>query len=224
MPYRHLTGNGQVDGEPAPLVTAVMPSSPLGESGKQRPDVQPDLGLGRGRGSGAPGPEPACSSPSCWSPAGRPQDRVSALTRVVARAGRVVPAGGGLLAAQPEGERSRDAGGRRRGRDRQRPVLHRGRGRRGAWCWTPSGCTCSVCRTCSATSATGTRARSPGCSTRRRSTSSTPATSSPTATRSPGRTGTSATSVAARPSLLEPTRLVLDVDLGDPYAAGVRDR
>ena len=30
----------QVDGGAPPLVTVVMPSSPLGESGKERPDVR----------------------------------------------------------------------------------------------------------------------------------------------------------------------------------------
>ena len=39
VPYAGPTGDGQVDGGPPPLVTVVMPSTPLGESGKQRPDV-----------------------------------------------------------------------------------------------------------------------------------------------------------------------------------------
>ena len=83
VPYRHLTSNGQADGEPAPLVTAVMPSSPLGESGKQRPDVRQtwdwegaEAAVARA-GAGVLVTELLVAG---WSP----QDRVSALTRVVA--------------------------------------------------------------------------------------------------------------------------------------------
>ena len=39
VPYPGSSGDDQVDGGPAPLVTVVMPSTPLGQSGKQRPDV-----------------------------------------------------------------------------------------------------------------------------------------------------------------------------------------
>lgn len=38
VPYRNPGGNGLVGGGPAPLVTVVLPSSPLGAAGKQRPD------------------------------------------------------------------------------------------------------------------------------------------------------------------------------------------
>lgn len=83
VPYRSPTGNGQVDGGPGPLVTVVMPSSPLGESGKQRPDVRQTWDW--------PGAEAAVARAGAavlvtelaadgWSP----QDRVNALTRVVA--------------------------------------------------------------------------------------------------------------------------------------------
>ena len=39
MPYVVPDRDGHVDGGPAPLVTVVMPATPLGQSGKQRPDV-----------------------------------------------------------------------------------------------------------------------------------------------------------------------------------------
>jgi Domain of unknown function (DUF4261) len=39
VPYLGSKGDDPVDGGPPPLVTVVMPSSPLGQSGKQRPDV-----------------------------------------------------------------------------------------------------------------------------------------------------------------------------------------
>ncbi len=82
VPYRNPTANGQVDGVPAPLVTAVMPSSPLGESGKERPDVRQtwdwedaEAAVTRAN-AGVLVTELLVAG---WSP----QDRVSALTRVV---------------------------------------------------------------------------------------------------------------------------------------------
>jgi hypothetical protein len=39
VPYAGPNGNRRVEGGQAPLVTVVMPSTPLGQSGKQRPDV-----------------------------------------------------------------------------------------------------------------------------------------------------------------------------------------
>ena len=82
VPYRNPTGNGQVAAGPAPLVTVVMPSSPLGESGKQRPDVRQTWDWA--------GAEAAVARANAgvlvtellvagWSP----QDRVTALSRVV---------------------------------------------------------------------------------------------------------------------------------------------
>jgi Domain of unknown function (DUF4261) len=75
--------DGQAGGGPAPLVTVVMPSTPLGESGKQRPDVSQTWDWA--------GAEPAVARATAgvivtellvtgWSA----QDRVAALTRVVA--------------------------------------------------------------------------------------------------------------------------------------------
>ena len=84
VPYRNPTGDGQVDGGPASLVTAVMGSSPLGESGKQRPDVSQtwdwegaEDAVARA-GAGVLVTELLVAG---WSP----QDRVNALTRVVGR-------------------------------------------------------------------------------------------------------------------------------------------
>ena len=90
VPYGNLGGNGRVDSGPAPLVTAVMPSSPLGESGKQRPDVRQTWDWA--------GAEEAVARANAgvlvtellvagWSP----QDRVNALTRVVVALARWSP-------------------------------------------------------------------------------------------------------------------------------------
>lgn len=83
VPYRDRGGNGQVDGAPAPLVTVVLPSSPLAVAGKQRPDA--------GQTWDWPGAEQAIARVRAgvivtellvagWSA----QDRVNAVTRVVA--------------------------------------------------------------------------------------------------------------------------------------------
>jgi hypothetical protein len=82
VPYRTPGGNGQAASGPAPLVTVVMPSSRPGESGKQRPDV--------GQTWDWKGAEDAVARAEVgvlvtellvagWSP----QDRVNALTRVL---------------------------------------------------------------------------------------------------------------------------------------------
>jgi Domain of unknown function (DUF4261) len=83
VPYRSAAGNGQADGAPTPLVTVVMPSSPLGNSGKQRPDASQtwdwedaEDAVARAR-AGVLVTELLVAG---WSP----QDRVDALTRVVA--------------------------------------------------------------------------------------------------------------------------------------------
>ena len=75
--------DGQVDSGPAPLVTVVMPSTALGESGKQRPDVSQtwdwegaEAAVARGK-AGVIVTELLTAG---WSA----QDRVAALTRVVA--------------------------------------------------------------------------------------------------------------------------------------------
>ena len=83
VPHRGSTGDGQADAGRPPLVTVVMPSSPLGQSGKQRPDVSQTWDW--------EGAEAAVARATMgvlvtellaagWSA----QDRVNALTRVVA--------------------------------------------------------------------------------------------------------------------------------------------
>ena len=83
VPYPGSKRNGQVDGGPAPLITVVMPSTPLGQSGKQRPDVSQTWDW--------EGAEAAVARATAgvivtellmagWSA----QERVTALTRVVA--------------------------------------------------------------------------------------------------------------------------------------------
>ncbi|HLL62757.1 MAG TPA: DUF4261 domain-containing protein [Propionibacteriaceae bacterium] len=83
VPYRSPRGNGQAEGGPDPLVTVVMPSSPLGEPGKQRPDARQtwdwadaEEAVARA-GAGVLVTELLVAG---WSP----QDRVAAMTRVVA--------------------------------------------------------------------------------------------------------------------------------------------
>jgi hypothetical protein len=91
VPYRSATtANGRAEGGPAPLVTVVMPSSPLGESGKQRPDVrqtwdweEAEDAVVRAR-AGVLVTELLVAG---WSP----QDRVNALTRVVDAVARWSP-------------------------------------------------------------------------------------------------------------------------------------
>jgi Domain of unknown function (DUF4261) len=83
VPYQATDRNGQVDGGSAPLVTVVMPSTPLGQSGKQRPDVSQTWdwrGAEAAIGRSAAGVIVTELLMAGWSP----QDRVSALTRVVA--------------------------------------------------------------------------------------------------------------------------------------------
>ena len=83
VPYRTRPATVRSTADRSPLVTAVMPSSPLGESGKQRPDVRQTWDW--------EGAEAAVARADAgvlvtellvagWSP----QDRVNALTRVVA--------------------------------------------------------------------------------------------------------------------------------------------
>jgi hypothetical protein len=90
VPYRSATADGRAEGGPAPLVTVVMPSSPLGESGKQRPDVrqtwdweEAEDAVARAR-AGVLVTELLVAG---WSP----QDRVNALTRVVDAVARWSP-------------------------------------------------------------------------------------------------------------------------------------
>ncbi len=90
VPYRSATGNGQVDGAPAPLVTAVMPSSPLGESGKQRPDVRQTWDWADAEAAVVRAEAGVLVTEllvAGWSA----QDRVNALTRVVAALARWTP-------------------------------------------------------------------------------------------------------------------------------------
>ena len=82
VPYRSPASNGRTEGGPAPLVTVVMPSSPVGEAGKQRPDVRQtwdwegaEVAVARA-GAGVLVTELPVAG---WSLA----DRVKALTRVV---------------------------------------------------------------------------------------------------------------------------------------------
>ncbi len=81
--YRDPDSNGQVDGAPAPLITVVLPSSPLGVAGKQRPDPgqtwdwpEAEQAVARA-GAGVIVTELLVAG---WSA----QDRVNAVTRVVA--------------------------------------------------------------------------------------------------------------------------------------------
>jgi hypothetical protein len=83
VPYPDPGGNGRTDGAPAPLVTAVLPSSPLGVAGKQRPDAgqtwdwpEAEQAVARA-GAGVIVTELLVAG---WSA----QDRVNAVTRVVA--------------------------------------------------------------------------------------------------------------------------------------------
>jgi Domain of unknown function (DUF4261) len=82
VPYRSAGANGQVDGGPGPLVTVVMPSSSLEESGKQRPDARQTWDWAGAEaavtqaGAGVLVTELLVAG---WSA----QDRVNALTRVV---------------------------------------------------------------------------------------------------------------------------------------------
>jgi hypothetical protein len=83
VPYLGSDRDGQVDGGPAPLVTVVMPSTPLGESGKQRPDVSQTWdweGAEAAVARGTAGVIVTELLTAGWSA----QDRVAALTRVVA--------------------------------------------------------------------------------------------------------------------------------------------
>ena len=83
VPYAGAGRNGQVDGGPAPLVTVVMPSTPLGQSGKQRPDVSQTWDWEGAEAAVARGTAGVIVTEllmAGWSA----QDRVTALTRVVA--------------------------------------------------------------------------------------------------------------------------------------------
>src|SRR5919112_5475052 len=87
VPYSRPDDNGP-NGGPAPLVTVVMPSSPLGEGGKSRPDAsqtwdweEAEAAVARSK-AGVLVTEMLVSG---WSA----QDRVDALTRVVVALARV---------------------------------------------------------------------------------------------------------------------------------------
>jgi hypothetical protein len=83
VPYRSSSGNGQVESGSAQLVTVVMPSSPLAESGKQRPDARQTwdwAGAEEAVARARAGLLVTELQVAGWSP----QDRVGALTRVVA--------------------------------------------------------------------------------------------------------------------------------------------
>lgn len=87
VPYRSPGGNGQVDGGPAPLVTVVMPSSSLGAGGKQRPDASQTWDWAEAEAAVARAATGVIITEMLvagWSP----QDRVNAVTRVVAELAR----------------------------------------------------------------------------------------------------------------------------------------
>ena len=139
----------------ASLVTAVMPVEPAGAVGKQRPDVSQTWDWEGAEDAVAPAGAGVLVTEllvAGWSP----QDRVDALTRWWRR----WLADDRSAVSWPHSQKVSDPG-------RWRPTTSTGSSTCGSsrwpattrrWCWTPSGCTCSACRTCSATSATGTRA------------------------------------------------------------------
>jgi hypothetical protein len=87
VPYAGSERNGQ-DGGAAPLVTVVMPSTPLGQSGKQRPDVSQTWDWEGAEAAVARGTTGVIVTEllmAGWSA----HDRVTALTRVVAELSRL---------------------------------------------------------------------------------------------------------------------------------------
>jgi hypothetical protein len=83
VPYAGLKRNGQVDGGPGPLLTVVMPSTPLGQSEKQRPDVSQTWDWEGAEAAVARGTAGVIVTEllmAGWSA----RDRVTALSRVVA--------------------------------------------------------------------------------------------------------------------------------------------
>ena len=89
VPYqRPKDNNGRHHGGPSPLVTVVMPSSPLGEGGKQRPDVSQTWDWEAAEAAVARANVGVLVTEmlvSGWSA----QDRVEALTRVVVTLARL---------------------------------------------------------------------------------------------------------------------------------------
>ncbi len=86
VPYSGRGGNGEVGS--APLVTVVMPSTPLGQSGKQRPDASQTWDWDGAEAAVAQGTAGVIVTEllmAGWSP----QDRVAALTRVLAEVCRL---------------------------------------------------------------------------------------------------------------------------------------
>jgi len=82
VPYRSPTGDGQAGSGAAPLVTVVMPSSPLGESGKQRPDVRQTWDWA-GAEAAVAGANAGVLVTELLVAGWSRQDRVNALSRVV---------------------------------------------------------------------------------------------------------------------------------------------
>lgn len=83
VPYVVPDRDGQVDGGPAPLVTVVMPATPLGQSGKERPDVSQTWDWEGAEAAVARGTAGLIVTElliAGWSA----QDRVAAITRVLA--------------------------------------------------------------------------------------------------------------------------------------------
>ena len=182
-PAPRARGGG--DGPTPPLVTVVLPGSPLGHEGKSLPDAsqtwdwpEVDDALGRGPGQRAGRRDVRrtvrCPRPGCGARRGRGgadrrhrsrRGRWPTSQRVTDPAAPAADGLGGLVNVRlfaVSGRRGRARDGHPRPR-----ALRR-------------------CPTCRCTSATSSRAGWPGSSTPRPATCSRRATSSPTATRSPG--------------------------------------
>jgi hypothetical protein len=222
VPYRSAAGNGQVDGAPAPLVTVVMPSSPLGESGKQRPDVRQTWDWADAEAAVARAEAGVLVTEllvAGWSA----QDRVNALTRVVAALARWSPP---VVVWWPHSQKVTDP---------ETLALDDVNGIVNVRFFTVAGDDGAMVLDTLGLHVFGLPDLQ--CHFRDRDPGEIAALLYATAlyvfdsgdviadgNTISGLDGEGRYLCRRETSLLEPTRLVLDVDLGDPYAAGVRDR